>query len=49
MNKPLTASEMGKKSWESRKAKYTPEQLKELLSTARKGKTKIVLDKQSNV
>lgn len=45
----MTASEMGKKSWEKRRQKYTPEQLKELLSKAGKSKIKLPLDKRSNV
>lgn len=45
----LTASEMGKKSWEKRKAKYSPEQLKELLSKAGKTTPKFPIDKTSNV
>jgi len=41
----MTASEMGKKSWEARKKKYSPEQLKELLSKATKNRSKMPLDK----
>ena len=45
----ITASEMGKRSWEKRKAKYSPEKLKELLSKAGKTSSKLPLDKQTNV
>lgn len=41
----LNASEMGKLSWEKRKKKYSPEQLKELLSKAGKTPSKLPIDK----